>query len=221
MIIKDFLNQNRVFNAKAIIPFILNGLKSFKFDTSLNESGIQKVLWRLIRDHYVVPGSKLTKENLLKNATRNEIFKIIDKYPGTYLREIMEKLKLGSQEALWHLNLLIKFNLVRFTKIGRNNVYFNQKLPNTRDKQLFYLGNKDIGSIAQHLITSSGPLSINSIANELKLHFNTVNGHVQKLSELGLIAQKEENSQVLYSIDFEKFKETMDGIEAVKKAQSK
>ncbi len=129
----------------------------------------------------------------------------------------MEKLKIGSHETLWHLNLLIKFNIIRFTKIGRNNVYFNSKLPNSHDKHLFYLGNKDIGNIIQLLITSSSSLSVNAIANELKLHFNTVNNHIQKLNELNLITQKDDNAQVHFSINFDKFKEAMDGIEAVKK----
>ncbi|MHA1148563.1 MAG: hypothetical protein ACTSR8_10000 [Promethearchaeota archaeon] len=214
IIIKDYLNQNRIFNAKKIIPSIMKGIKPFGLE--LDEKELQKILWRFIRDRIVVPGSKLTKDNVLENQKRKSIFNHIDKNPGTYIREIMNKLNLGSHEALWHINMLLKFELIRSTKIGRYKAYFNAKLPSTADKEMFYLGDPTVNEIIQTLYKNGEGMLINQIATVLNIHFNTVKSALEKLSEMQLLTISEAEGQSFYFINLEKFKEVLDKIEAIK-----
>ena len=118
-IIKEFLNQNRVFNAKEIIPYIMNRLSEYNLTHPPNENGLELIIWKLIREHVIVPGSKLTIYNLLENDTRKSLFNHVNKYPGTHLRELMEKLNLTSSSTMWHINMLIRFGVIRASKIGK------------------------------------------------------------------------------------------------------
>ncbi|TFF96029.1 MAG: hypothetical protein EU544_01500 [Promethearchaeota archaeon] len=215
VIIKDYLNQNKVFRAKKIVPFIMTRLKAF--DVDLNEQGIQKILWKFIREHIVVPGSKLMKETILETNTRKTIFNFIDKNPGTYLREIMDHHDLGSHETLWHLNLLLKFNLIRAKKIGRYKTYFNAKMPEDYDEEMFYLGDPDINLIIQTLVEQNEGMLINHVAEKLGHNFNTVKSNLEKLSQLELVKVSQGgDGQAFYSVNPEKFKEALHGIEAMK-----
>ncbi|MHA1291906.1 MAG: hypothetical protein ACTSQJ_04460 [Promethearchaeota archaeon] len=209
--IKDYLNKNRIFNAKNILPYLVNCVPD------LNENGVEKVLWKFIRERIVVPGSKLTKDNILENSTRKSIYNYINKNPGTFVRELMRKLNLGSHETLWHLNLLIKFGLIRSTKIGKYKAYFDSKLENTFDKEIFYLGNEKINEIIQLLVLNGEGVLISKIAEDLGLHYNTANNYMHKLNDIGLLYSNNVDNQVYYLLNRQRFKEILDGIEEIKK----
>ncbi|TFF89601.1 MAG: hypothetical protein EU548_07280 [Promethearchaeota archaeon] len=212
-IIKDYLNKNRVFNAKEIIPHIMNRIGEFNLTNPPNENGIELILWKFIREHICVPGSKLTIYNLLENDTRKSLFNHINKYPGTHLRELMEKLQLTSSSAMWHLNMLIRFGVIRSAKIGKYKAFYNGELPETLDKEIFHLGNKKINEIIQALFMSTNGLTINQLAEQINYNYNTVNKKLHILNEMLMLYQKEENGQVYYLLNRDKFKEIMDGIE--------
>jgi predicted transcriptional regulator len=212
-IIKEYLNKNRVFNATDIIPHIMNRLKEYNLEMTPNESGIELIIWKFIREHVIVPGSKLTIYNLLENDSRKSLFNHINKYPGTHLRELMEKLELTTSSTMWHINMLIRFAVIRAAKIGKYKAFFNVELPETLDNEIFHLGNKKINEIIQALFMNANGLTINQLAEQLGYHFNTVNKKLHILNEMVMLYQKEENGQVLYLLNRDRFKELMDGIE--------
>ncbi len=215
-VIKEYLNKNRVFNAKEIIPHITNGLKKFQLKNPPNESGIQKILWKFIRERIVVPGSKFTENNILENIARKSIYNHINKNPGTHLREIMEKLELSSHSTMWHTNLLIRFEKLRASKIGKYRALFNNNLPNTLDNEIFQLGNKKVNDIIEIMVKNKDGITANQIAEGIGIHYNTVTKNLHKLNEMELLYQKDENGQVLYLINSKKLFEIIDGIESLK-----
>lgn len=216
VLIKEYLNNNRVFNAKEIVPFVMNGIKSSDLENPPNESGIQKIIWKFIKERIVVQGSKLSKYTILENGTRKGIFNHVNKYPGSHLREIMDKLSLGSHVAMWHTNLLIKFGLVRSSKIGKYKAFFNNSLEASLDTEIFHLGNRNINEIIQILFTSSDGLTINQMSTQLGMHYNTTTNYLHTLNQMQLLYQNEDNNQTLYLLNRERFKELLDGIESIK-----
>lgn len=191
----------------------MNHLNERNLPHAPNESGLELIIWRLIREHVIVPGSKLTIYNLLENDTRKSLFNHINKYPGTHLRELMEKLSLTSSSTMWHINMLIRFAMIRAAKIGKYKAFYNGELPETLDKEIFHLGNKKINEIIQALFMNANGLSINQLAEQLGYHFNTITKKMHILNEMLMLYQKEENGQVYYLLNRDRFKELMDGIE--------
>ena len=219
ILIKEYLKKNRVFNVKNIIPWIVQSLSSYNLDPPLNEAGVEKILWHFIRERIVIPGSKLTKEKLLENYSRKSIYNHVFKNPGTHLREIMNKLELGAHATLWHINLLIKFGYVRFTAIGKYKTFFVSSLPDTLDKEIFYLGNATINEIIQLMVVNGEGLTINRISEELGIHYNTANKSMHILNELGLLLQTEDENQVNYILNRDKFSEIISGIDTLRTSQ--
>ena len=66
----------------------------------------------------------VTPENVLNTEVRKSLYKYIDDYPGSHLREIARELDLKPSNAAWHLRKLEQTNLVRSRTIGGKRVYY-------------------------------------------------------------------------------------------------
>ena len=118
-VVQEYLNKNRDFNLGKVIPFINSRFKFSSVNISFN--GIKENLRSLVKKNLIIEGSKLTRQDVLRNPNRNEIYYFIKKNLGVYFNIIANKLNIRKQSLKWHLEVLLKFKFIRKQK---NNQLF-------------------------------------------------------------------------------------------------
>ncbi|MFX1297050.1 MAG: hypothetical protein ACFFD2_19635 [Promethearchaeota archaeon] len=166
--------------------------------SKLSDQEIIKILGHFIRKKFFVQGSRLTRDNILKNETRNQICEYISQNPGSNFTQILTHFKLGPYANRWHLEMLKKFGFVREQKFSRYKVYFDNNFPKDKDIVTFILRNKNIFKI--YSILKNNPLNPTNLSKVLDLHHSTVQYHLNKLLKNNMVKANPDN---IYSINIE------------------
>ena len=125
----------------------------------------------------------VTPENVLDTEVRKSLYKYIDDYPGSHLREIARELDLKPSNAAWHLRKLEQTNLVRSRTIGGKKVYYLVEGGIEARKEAIaeaILKNDNARDIMQYLIKNPGKHLL-EIAHALDLNHHTVKWHIKKM----------------------------------------
>lgn len=154
----------------------------------------------------------VTPENVLNTEVRKNLYKYIDDYPGSHLREIARELDLKPSNAAWHLRKLEQTNLVRSRTIGGKRVYYLVEGGVEARREAIaeaILKNKNARDIMVYLQGNPGKHLL-EIANALNLNHHTVKWHIKKMFMAELIDGDTSNSAypVYYPTDI--------GIEAIR-----
>ena len=147
----------------------------------------------------------VTPENVLNTEVRKNLYKYIDSYPGSHLREISRELDLKPSNAAWHLRKLEQTNLVRSRAIGGKRVYYLVEGGIEARREAIaeaVLRNKNAREIMQYLQDNPGKHLL-EIAHALNLNHHTVKWHIQKMYLAELIEGDTSNSAypMYYSTD--------------------
>ncbi len=138
----------------------------------------------------------VTSENVLNTDVRKNLYKYIDDYPGSHLREIARELELKPSNAAWHLRKLEQTNLVRSRAIGGKKVfYLVDGGVEARKKAIAesVLRNKNARTIMAYLQDNPGKHLL-EIAHALDLNHHTVKWHIEKMYLAELIEGDTSNS---------------------------
>lgn len=197
-VIQEFLDQNRPFEEATVVPYIQN--KCTRSSINLSKQGIKMILQDLIRKYYVVQGSKLSREKILKNQNRRKIFNLIKNQPGIYFNRLVRRTKFANHVVSWHLNVLIKFNCVNKNTIGNHEVYYLSNVKFSNVKKHFYLSKRKGKEIIQYFNAHLGEgITKSRLERELNTHYNTVSKYVDNFFELKILKQENlENSTNYY-----------------------
>jgi DNA-binding transcriptional ArsR family regulator len=127
------------------------------------------------------------KEKILEPHNRNKIYAFISKYPGVHLRQIIEKIDLSEGTIKYHLDVLLKENLIdkkeingykRFYKQGKNGKFEQKILAAFREKTTRF--------ILLYLLYSVVS-TVTEISREVNKDPKTISYHINKLKEMGLV----------------------------------
>ncbi|MCP4760801.1 MAG: winged helix-turn-helix transcriptional regulator [archaeon] len=204
--ITEYLQGSRVFSINSILPYIYSQIE---IDGVLTKREVVAGLYSLIEKKYVIKGSKITKDNILRNNTRKSIYNFICINPGVYNSLLFDILGISSNELVWHTSILEDFQLIRKKRFGRSLAYFDNNLSEKYDKECFYLRNKktlDIINLLKQYTHKNGITQM-EISKELKIAFGTVQNHLKKLKEINLINRITVESKVYFIIDKDRMKE--------------
>jgi len=138
----------------------------------------------------------VTPENVLDTEIRKNLYKYIDDYPGSHLREIARELDLKPSNAAWHLRKLEQTNLVRSRTIGGKRVYYLVEGGVEARREAIaeaILKNKNARDIMLYLQDNPGKHLL-EIANALSLNHHTVKWHIKKMYLAELIDGDTSNS---------------------------
>jgi len=156
----------------------------------------------IIRRPNIKKGSSyLTLTDIFENENRLNLLREILNNPGIHQNELMRNCDLQKGQLQWHLDVLLKYRIIKKEKLGQYNLYFPitssietinkfKNLPTKSETttKIFELIQKNPG------ITSS------EISQKINLARNTVKYHIDKLSENNLISLKENGRKIeLYS----------------------
>ena len=125
-VILDYLNQNRPFRISEILPYITS--RFAKASININEIGVKEILRSLIQKKLLVEGSVLTRNELIQNPKRKQIFYIVRDNPGIIFNGIVKKSNFSNYIVYWHMSILLKFGCVNKAMVGKHQIFFDSRV---------------------------------------------------------------------------------------------
>lgn len=208
-LVKQYLKKKAFFSIEEIVEYSFQRLKS---GTDVNKRRLEKILKIFIKEKQIIPGTKLLRENILENSTREEIYSFILENASSNINEIMKSQNIGSNQALWHLDFLEKFQFIRSTNIGNQKLFFEFDMDSSYDEIQFYLKNEKIKNIISLMENHPSPFKTTNIKEKLKMNYNTVKKYLKILNDLNLVKVLKENNQSSYILDVANYHETLNKI---------
>ncbi len=199
-LVKEYLTKKTFFSIIDIIDFVAYRAKT----SDLNRNKIEQIIKKLIKKRIIIPGTKLMKNNIIENPTRNEIYNFIKNTPSN-INEIMRALKIGSNQALWHLSCLEKFEFIRSKKLNNHRIFFKFDSNPKLDKFYHYLKKDIVLKIIKFMIKEDKPLRITEIANRTKKNHTTIKKYLNILENLKLVETEKEKKRILFKLDVKKY----------------
>ena len=200
-LIKEYLQKKPFFSIEDIITYINNRTRAKAY---VNKNKIEKIIKNLIKKRRIIPGTKLMKNNIIEHPIRNEIFNFVKKNPSN-INEIMRALNIGSNQALWHLSCLEKFQFTRSRDIENQRIIFLYESDPEFDEIYFYLNQDIVKEIINLLKIEKETLKISDISNQLKKNYNTVKKYLQILKRLKIISIENDKKRTLFKLDINEY----------------
>jgi len=200
-LVKEYLKKKPFFSIEDIVVFINNRVK---LNPNINKNRIEKIIKMLIKKRVLIPGTKLMKNNIIEHPVRSEIFNLIKQTPSN-INQIMNTIDIGSNQVLWHLSCLEKFQFVRSKKFDNQRVFFNSELNPDFDELHFYLKQNIVKEIINFMQGEKNEFMITEIVNGLKKNYNTTKKYLKILQKLKLIGIKKQNRKIIFYLDKDKY----------------
>lgn len=136
---------------------------------------------------------------ILKMESRKKIYELIQKNPGLYFSEISRKLKIPKTTLAFHLNNLEKNELIASIYKDKNQRFFVKQNFGNLEKKLIHLLRKETTRNIILYIGWSICASQSELSRELEKSDKTIEKHLKKLLELGVIEPAPINNGVISS----------------------
>ena len=198
-LVKEYLNKKPFFSLEDIISFISNRARGYPY---LNRNMIEKTIKKLIKKRVLIPGTKLMKNNIIEHPIRNEIYNYIKENPSN-INEIMKAINIGSNQALWHLSCLEKFQFTRSRKIDNQRIVFEFESNPELDELYYYLNQDIIKEVIEFMKKENKKLKLTDIARKLKKNYNTVKKYLKILIDLKIVKTEKINKRILFMLDLD------------------
>jgi predicted transcriptional regulator len=200
-LIEEYLKKKPFFSIEDIVVFISNRVR---LNPNINRNKIEVMIKVLIKKRILIPGTKLMRNNIIEHPIRNEIYNYIRKNPSN-VNEIMKAIKVGSNQVLWHLSCLEKFEFTRSKKIENQRIIFEYDSNSDLDEFYYYLKQDIVQDIINLLKKEVNSFKVTEIASVIKRNYNTVKKYLEILQKLKLIKIERDKKRVLYKIDIDKY----------------
>ena len=195
-VVQEYLDKNRYFNMKEILPFINSRFKMASIN--INTRGIEEVLRSLVKKKLIVEGSKLSSKNILIVKKRKMIYNFILNNPGTYFYKIVRELNLSNHVVVWHLNILLKFNFIKMEELENHNIYFDSNF-NEEDRKFRYFMSKERSKkIVECIKKNYYGITKTQLSKDLGMHINTITKYLESLEHFNVIIEEKISKKRLF-----------------------
>jgi DNA-binding transcriptional ArsR family regulator len=134
-IAKDMMKKHYLLKVQSLFVQSAKELKGLGEDPE----AIKEAIHGLILKKVVFDGSALTRDEVLANEIRHQMFDLICARPGINISGIRAALDRDSRTILLHLRVLEKFEFVRYALFANNKVYYEFYSPKDLDALYYYL----------------------------------------------------------------------------------
>ncbi|MHA1477078.1 MAG: winged helix-turn-helix transcriptional regulator [Promethearchaeota archaeon] len=142
---------------------------------------------------------RLTLQDVLDNENRDKIIDFILKKPGTHFNELLRKTKLSPGNLVWHLDILEKYKVIKKQRFEHYVIYFPYYQSNPISNLDLKLQKSELTLKVLEMIEKEPGIWNNSITKKMKINRKTIQYHIKKLSDLGLIySEKTGNKKKLF-----------------------
>jgi predicted transcriptional regulator len=141
--------------------------------------------------------SYLTLADIFENENRLNILKQILNNPGIHQNELLRNCDLQKGQLQWHLDVLLKYRIIKKEKYGQYTIYFPITSSIESIETFKNLPTKsETTSKILELVKKNPGISSSEISKKINLARNTVKYHIDKLSEKNLILLKEKGRKI-------------------------
>jgi predicted transcriptional regulator len=139
-------------------------------------------------------------ENMTIFDNRSRIYEYIKNTPGSHLRRISKELEIALGDTQHHLNTLEKSGSIKSKRMGMYKVYFSVSILEGRDESILAtLQQETPREIILCLVEKPGSTQ-GEIAVRIGFSSPTINWHMSKLIEIGLVSRQRDRQSVRYYI---------------------
>lgn len=124
------------------------------------------------------------------NSNTIKVLQYIQDNPGAHLRQIKRELTLSMGTIQYHLNLLEKQGKVSSEKHNLHKYYFPIGLFEKNERDILKILNQETAREILLIILEKKEPTQTDIANTIRISSASVNWHIKRLAELGLIFEK-------------------------------
>jgi len=198
--IKTLLKKHTVFQFDAsFISFCSRKLK-------VSEMRICEAIYVLVKQKLIMPGSALTRSQILDNPSRALIYQTIQKQPGIHIRELCQTLEKSVGVILAQLKVLENFDYIRKKRYASPNLilFFQKDFPETYDDFFLVWKNENSQRIMQLLLNQE--LTLTEISTKITLHHSTVQYHLERLENFSCIVRIPRNQAIKYTFNTTRLK---------------
>jgi predicted transcriptional regulator len=147
---------------------------------------------------------RISEDDLLDNEMRMLIVDYLEEKgeQGAHLREIQRTLGCGISSLLWHLQALDDFNIVTHHKIGKYHLFYLTGSESLQISELALALKSEVAKeLCKVLLRNKNPLSLSKISSKINVHHSSVQHHIKRLSDLGIIMIIKEKKRSTYIIN--------------------
>ncbi|MHA2174514.1 MAG: hypothetical protein ACXAB2_06460 [Candidatus Hodarchaeales archaeon] len=147
---------------------------------------------------------RISEDDLLDNEMRMQIVDYLQEKgeQGAHLREIQRIIGCGISSLLWHLQALDDFNLVTHHKIGKYHIFYLTGVESLKTTEIALALKSDVAKdLCRVLMKKMKPISLSRISSEIEVHHSSVQHHIKKLSDIGVIVVLKEKKRSSYIIN--------------------
>ncbi|MHA1914576.1 MAG: winged helix-turn-helix transcriptional regulator [Promethearchaeota archaeon] len=142
------------------------------------------------RKSYIQKGrSYLTLTDVFENENRLNLLKQILNNPGIHHNELLRKCNLQKGQLQWHLDVLLKYKIIKKEKFGQYTIYL--PITSSLDKNDYLeppIAKSKTTSEILTIVKENPGINSAEIARILNLSRNTIKYHIDKLSKEKLIS---------------------------------
>lgn len=138
----------------------------------------------------------------LQLDTRKRIFELVQATPGIHFREISRRLGLPMGVVEYHLNFLLKRDMISDRKEGRYRRYYAEGKIGSREKRVLSFLRKDIPrNILLHIMLHPGARH-RDLKGDLDISGSTLSFHLQMMVADSVLREEEEGgTKRFYVVD--------------------
>ena len=131
---------------------------------------------------------------------RKRIYEYIQNNPGVHLRKIRRELELAMGDTQYHLSLLEQSGQIKSRRMGMHRHYYPLTVLDEQHEVIFaFLGQETARDILIYLIEHPGSTQ-GDIADFKHFSSPTINWHMSRLVESGIVTSTKEGRTVRYFI---------------------
>lgn len=139
------------------------------------------------------------QEQAVKN-NRDILYQYVQKFPGSHLRKISKELSLGMGDTQHHLNVLENTGFVKSRRIGIYKVYYEVSVFEERHESILAILQQETPRSILLYLLENPDASQSEIAAHVRYSAPTVNWHMSRLMQIGLVESRKDGRFVKYVI---------------------
>ena len=185
-IAKEVINNNNVLDTELLYSLAKRRLK-------FPRKGLLSIIQLLINKKVLVEGSKYTRDEVLNNKYRLNLYNFLTSYLGAHFSTIRKQIitdntgHIGSSgQLIWHLEMLIKFNYIKKIKIKNYTIFLPYEIDDEIGLLHFVLRDEIYLKIIQLLI-SNEKLKRSEIHKLLDEKRETIYYRINNLIEFNIV----------------------------------
>lgn len=135
-----------------------------------------------------------------ESSNANRVLQYIQENPGCHLRQVKRELILAMGTIQYHLNLLEKQGKISSERHNLHKYYFPIGLFEQNQRDILKILNQETAREILLIILEKNNPTQTDIAGIIKISSASVNWHIKRLIELGLIFEKKDGKFKRYSL---------------------